>query len=819
MTDFCLRFDSSNMRIFIHNVDSYLGQVLVRELRKTEGGLNRIFGTVLTNVDNAPKVVKRVLSREDHKRAAKMIETIQSCSLVIIDLYNCSIDDLHFAISALKVDPKQTPPQAMGELDRSVVFVLISSVMTWSGTDVGEEEILKDRDYQRRMPRHGSRYELWKELEDLVFACFNREESKTKALVVAGGILYGEGEDMLCPLFENAWRGRREHSISAPGSNRIPMVHVCDLARLVREASFPLTDGAEAEVPCPYFLAIDQPPFVPPPPPHLEEEERGDGEAQEGDEKTADQEDTGDGESQPASPTSASRPETAGGPTTDAEEGEAPDDADKESQGEKEEAGNEEGAQDEDAAAAEDLGPKWLPSTQSEVVQGIVDELCEQHEVPIVAIPSPSEPGTPRSDAAEIDAAGPDLHKPLVLSPEERLREAMTLNLRMEPSEVMLTEEFAGQAEPPGWCCKEGLLKNVRKIADEFCKARKLQALRVLIAGPPASGKSTLAKAVSEHFRIPHLEPKVEDLPGLPEELAVKVCRYRGYVLDVGSLGYEETEKLFCIDQPAPPPGEGAEEDEEEGAGEGEDEEGEEPKEKAPKLVRGVNKEICPAFVIVTQAPPPLCRAFWKKRAKKKHDIKDFERDMEIYIATNLDDSKPSLTDFFQDFCRLGVFNLPIAGKDREDILESARIFMEKLGRPFNYLPTEEEVAAEILARRADRDQMSAAEEMVRERSLRETGDADSRAERVRHMERMQLIQDYEEQRKHLDELALREYLMQNIVPTMTEGLIEVCKVLPENPLDYLATFLEQQTEKDKNPKSRSSSNGRSSSTKLTGAK
>lgn len=36
----------------------------------------------------------------------------------------------------------------------------------------------------------------------------------------------------------------------------------------------------------------------------------------------------------------------------------------------------------------------------------------------------------------------------------------------------------------------------------------------------------------------------------------------------------------------------------------------------------------------------------------------------------------------------------------------------------------------------------------------------------------------------------LRGYLMDNVIPTLTQGLLEVCKVAPEDPVDYLAEFL-----------------------------
>merc|ERR1712136_135208 len=38
--------------------------------------------------------------------------------------------------------------------------------------------------------------------------------------------------------------------------------------------------------------------------------------------------------------------------------------------------------------------------------------------------------------------------------------------------------------------------------------------------------------------------------------------------------------------------------------------------------------------------------------------------------------------------------------------------------------------------------------------------------------------------------LPLRQYLMINVVPRVSEGLSEVCKVMPEDPIEYLAEYL-----------------------------
>ena len=70
--------------------------------------------------------------------------------------------------------------------------------------------------------------------------------------------------------------------------------------------------------------------------------------------------------------------------------------------------------------------------------------------------------------------------------------------------------------------------------------------------GVSGSGKSTLCKAVAEHFNVPHLTLTKDNLDSMASQLGSKVCRYRGYVLDAGYVGFEEAERLFRYDVEVP---------------------------------------------------------------------------------------------------------------------------------------------------------------------------------------------------------------------------------------------------------------------------
>lgn len=164
------------------------------------------------------------------------------------------------------------------------------------------------------------------------------------------------------------------------------------------------------------------------------------------------------------------------------------------------------------------------------------------------------------------------------------------------------------------WHCEFGIPENLEKLRTEFTKYRNLKAQKILITGPPASGKTHLATIISKYYNLPHIKiqdivefgknlpagddlgeevkAKIEEVkdkmiedheeamkkvkgrkkeppldrnnlnPKLPDELIVKIlkrrlrdniCRNRGYILDGYPRGFNDSQSAFVeIDQDKP---------------------------------------------------------------------------------------------------------------------------------------------------------------------------------------------------------------------------------------------------------------------------
>jgi len=58
----------------------------------------------------------------------------------------------------------------------------------------------------------------------------------------------------------------------------------------------------------------------------------------------------------------------------------------------------------------------------------------------------------------------------------------------------------------------------------------------------------------------------------------------------------------------------------------------------------------------------------------------------------------------------------------------------------------------------------------------------------LNRIEEIELEKD--ELEKHTDGIPVRKFLLLNIMPILTKGMLEVCKINPIDPIDYLADFL-----------------------------
>eukprot|EP00747_Dinoflagellata_sp_TGD_P161960 gnl/TRDRNA2_/TRDRNA2_179032_c0_seq1.p1 gnl/TRDRNA2_/TRDRNA2_179032_c0~~gnl/TRDRNA2_/TRDRNA2_179032_c0_seq1.p1 ORF type:complete len:751 (-),score=218.05 gnl/TRDRNA2_/TRDRNA2_179032_c0_seq1:158-2410(-) len=734
------------MRIFINNVDSFVGQALCHDLRRVLDQDNRIMGTVINeavDVDTEQMStlgVKRVVFRKDKKQYFK---DLLSCSLIVFDLHSAVLDEVEAVIKELK----------LAALDHQTTFVLISSVNVWAMTkreyepvrgegeedeeepppeEEGEDAPVKivkkrpkeltDADLDRRIP--SPEYEPWKYLEMLALSLEPKE--KLRPHVIAAGILYGNGETVFNDLFKAAWLTQSTHVVISPGDNYIPCVHVRDVARLVKVVAADSKVGR-------YLLAVDK-----------------------------------------------------------------------------------------------------ARSTQAEIVQGIVNKIGRKGtEVPVV---NEEEVTSEFKDILMLD---------LILKPSAPMR-AKNFAWWCKKGLVANLDKVAAEF------CKWRNLCPVKMVvvgppgsgAEKFCK---MVADRYLHEDPPHwSFDQILQDAIAEKSKAARkLRRKVERLaakgPGakLPlkdrtkivkKRLLSNVCRFRGFVLEGYPETFEEAQDLFTElrlmnedgveelvggeeEEAEEEGGEAEAEGEEEEAGEEEEEEPPPPAEVGPsglplpesfvdeedeggdpKPVRRLNKDIGVEFVVVLKSTEEQCKnRLFSGEVSGSKSAEEFALRSAEYRKNNLaEDGSPGVKDFFEETGNVKVLDIDVDASADVDLFNTVRVYIESKGQFFNYLRTEEEIVrarAEETAEReiaADLADAQAAEELkVKEADERRRREAEQQG-------RLQKIAAGEASLLETEALPLRQYLMSNVVPTLSDGLIEVCKVMPDDPIDYLAEYLFQ---------------------------
>ena len=123
-------------------------------------------------------------------------------------------------------------------------------------------------------------------------------------------------------------------------------------------------------------------------------------------------------------------------------------------------------------------------------------------------------------------------------------------------------------------------------------------------------------------------------------------------------------------------------------------------------------------------------------------------------------------------------------------MFESMRIYIERFGRPYNYLKSVQYLNQE-------REKVLIQEEKKANEETEKKGEDDQKLLQAQKAqlekladERLVSVMAHMKELEDCDDLNMRQFLMKYIIPLLTEGMIEVWKVGPLDPVDYLADYI-----------------------------
>ena len=348
------------------------------------------------------------------------------------------------------------------------------------------------------------------------------------------------------------------------------------------------------------------------------------------------------------------------------------------------------------------------------------------------------------------------------------------------------------------WHSKQGIVQNIDLLNQEFNTYRSLRSIKVLISGPPVSGKSYFGRKLAENYSIPHihisaviqellstnseLEEKVRkklaDLkqhmieeaeskkkknqeldyskfnPRVPEDMVAEIlkwklnsniCRNRGYILDGWPKKFEDAKRLFSKDDET------------------------------------LDTDIYPDSIILLKGT----NEFLISRAKAMpeqlvigthYNDEGMKRRLQAYRESNMPDKQP-LTEFFVTK-KSEILELD-SNIDENNSFDSMIKFIERNGKPFKYnLPEEPKLTENIL--NLD--------------SVKNTKEDDSKKnDKENNVEYLIMIEQLRAKENNLLELRsqpIRNYLMEKVAPFITEALFKLCEEKPEDPVLFLGNYL-----------------------------
>ncbi|PFX27190.1 adenylate kinase 7-like [Stylophora pistillata] len=366
------------------------------------------------------------------------------------------------------------------------------------------------------------------------------------------------------------------------------------------------------------------------------------------------------------------------------------------------------------------------------------------------------------------------------------------------------------------WVSESGLAENIDDVIKEYKETRGLLPLRACIMGPPASGKTLVIKQLCEHYKLHHIkiqdaideavdklqrsaaraeaeEDDEDDLKAQEDQEFLETlqdsrdrnsgryedqyiirfykdklhsmpCQNQGFILDGYPKTYEQAKELFAA------------------------EEGEEGEEDSPI---NYDKQIMPEVVVSLDAPDEFLKTRVMNLPESvvagTHNTEEgLMRRLAEFRASNTEDE--TVLNYFDEL-EIHPDHIDITQDKTRKMTKVVEQIKKLMGKPRNYGPTPDELAE---MERIETEKRLQKERKAREE--REKRDAEEAAERQRREEewrvRLSEVKRQEQELLENQSIPLRNYLMKHVMPTLAQGLIECCKMRPDDPVDYLAEYL-----------------------------
>lgn len=146
------------------------------------------------------------------------------------------------------------------------------------------------------------------------------------------------------------------------------------------------------------------------------------------------------------------------------------------------------------------------------------------------------------------------------------------------------------------------------------------------------------------------------------------------------------------------------------------------------------------------------------------------------------------MTRFFQEN-KTEVFEIDCDGNQFE-MFESMRVYIERNGRPYNYLSS----VRHLNKKREEALTKEEADEVEKGKVLanqKVASNDDERKMLVALAEgRLDSVKAHMDELDEMKKVNMRRFLMKCIIPVLTEGMIDVWRVGPTDPVDYLADYI-----------------------------